>query len=48
VKKDLVAARDLYRAAAEKGHGKAMHNLAVIYAEGPEGKPDYVMAAMVP
>jgi localization factor PodJL len=24
VKKDLVAARDLYRAAAEKGHGKAM------------------------
>ena len=45
MKKDLIAARDLYRAAAEKGQGKAMHNLAVIYAEGPDGKPDYATAA---
>ena len=45
MKKDLVAARDLYRAAADRGHAKAMHNLAVIYAEGPEGKPDYNSAA---
>jgi localization factor PodJL len=45
VKKDPTAARDYYRAAAEKGHGKATHNLAVIYAEGAEGKPDYVTAA---
>jgi localization factor PodJL len=46
VKKDLVAARDLYRAAADKGHGKAMHNLAVLYAEGADGKPDYNTAAV--
>jgi localization factor PodJL len=41
VKKDLAAARDHYRAAAEKGHGKAMHNLAVLYAEGVDGAADY-------
>jgi localization factor PodJL len=46
VKRDLVAARDLYRAAADKGHGKAMHNLAVLYAEGADGKPDYNTAAL--
>ena len=45
VKKDLTAARDLYRAAAEKGHGKAMHNLAVLYAEGVDGATDYRSAA---
>ncbi|MGD9769418.1 MAG: tetratricopeptide repeat protein, partial [Pseudolabrys sp.] len=27
------------------GHAKAMHNLAVIYAEGIDGKPDYKTAA---
>ena len=41
VKKDLVHARRLYLAAAAKGNGKAMHNLAVLYAEGIEGRPDY-------
>ena len=46
MRKDLAAARDLYRAAAEKGHGKAMHNLAVLYAEGVDGKPDYRSAAI--
>ena len=45
VKRDLAAARELYRAAADKGHGKAMHNLAVLYAEGVDGKPDYNAAA---
>ncbi len=32
-------------AAAGKGHAKAMHNLAVLYAEGIDGKPDYASAA---
>jgi localization factor PodJL len=45
VKKDLAAAQKLYIAAASKGHAKAMHNLAVLYAEGAEGKPDYTSAA---
>jgi localization factor PodJL len=45
VKKDLIAARDLYRAAADQGHGKAMHNLAVLYAEGIDGAADYRTAA---
>ena len=31
--------------AAGKGHAKAMHNLAVLYAEGIDGKPDYASAA---
>src|SRR4029077_4594955 len=30
---------------AEKGHAKAMHNLAVLYAEGVDGKPNYRLAA---
>jgi localization factor PodJL len=45
VKKDLESARKLYVAAAGKGHAKAMHNLAVLYAEGIDGKPDYASAA---
>jgi localization factor PodJL len=45
VKKDLAAARDLYRAAAEKGNSKAMHNLAVLYADGINGPADYHNAA---
>ena len=45
MKKNLAAARDLYRAAADKGHGKAMHNLAVLYAEGVDGAADYRTAA---
>jgi localization factor PodJL len=32
-------------AAAAKGNAKAMHNLAVLYAEGIDGKPDYKAAA---
>ena len=30
--------------AAERGNAKAMHNLAVLYAEGFDGKPDYASA----
>jgi localization factor PodJL len=32
-------------AAAEAGNAKAMHNLAVLFAEGFDGKPDYQNAA---
>jgi localization factor PodJL len=45
VKKHVDAARRLYLTAAEAGHAKAMHNLAVLHAEGMEGKPDYQTAA---
>ena len=45
MKKNLVTARDFYLAAAAKGNGKAMHNLAVLYAEGVDGTPDYPNAA---
>ena len=45
MKKDLATARDLYTAAAAKGNGKAMHNLAVLYAEGVNGPADYRTAA---
>ena len=38
-------ARDYYEKAATQGHVRAMHNLAVIEAEGVEGKPDYAGAA---
>src|SRR5262249_34293128 len=34
-----------YLAAGEAGHAKALHNLAVLYAEGIDGKPDYQTAA---
>jgi localization factor PodJL len=44
VKKDLERARRLYASAAAQGHAKAMHNLAVLYAEGVEGKPDFTKA----
>ena len=44
MKKDLAPARRLYLAAANKGNSKAMHNLAVLYAEGIDGKPDYATA----
>jgi localization factor PodJL len=45
VKKDIEAARRLYLAAAKAGNAKAMHNLAVLYAEGAIGrKPDYQSA----
>ena len=46
MKKDLAKARDLYAAAAEKGNGKAMHNLAVLYAEGINSPADYKTAAL--
>ena len=45
LKRDRALARQLYTAAAEKGHAKAMHNLAVLYAEGFDGKPNYRLAA---
>ena len=32
-------------AASQSGNAKAMHNLAVLYAEGIDGKPDYATAA---
>ena len=32
-------------AAGEAGNAKALHNLAVLYAEGIDGKPDYQTAA---
>ena len=41
MKKDLAQARRLYLTAANKGNSKAMHNLAVLSAEGIDGKPDY-------
>jgi localization factor PodJL len=34
------------RAAAAQGNVKAMHNLAVLFAEGAEGEPDYEQAAL--
>ena len=45
MKKDLETARRLYLSAADRGHAKAMHNLAVLYAEGIDGKPDYKTAS---
>jgi localization factor PodJL len=45
VKKNLETARRYYMAAGEAGHAKALHNLAVLYAEGIDGKPDYQTAA---
>ena len=45
MKKDLDKARQLYIAGADKGNAKAMHNLAVLYAEGIDGKPDYRTAS---
>ena len=38
-------ARRLYIQAGEAGNAKALHNLAVLYAEGMDGKPDYQSAA---
>jgi len=45
VKKDLEKARQFYLTGADKGNAKAIHNLAVLYAEGIDGKPDYREAA---
>ena len=42
--RDLSLARIWYQRAAERGNAKAMHNLAVLHAEGVAGKPDYAMA----
>lgn len=42
--RDLALARVWYQRAAERGNAKAMHNLAVLHAEGASGKPDYAMA----
>lgn len=46
VDRDLYAAREWYTRAAEGGNARAMHNLAVLYAEGSlTGAPDYAAAA---
>ena len=45
VTKNLDNARHLYTVAGEAGNAKALHNLAVLYAEGIDGKPDYQTAA---
>lgn len=46
VTRDLDRARNLYRRAAEQGNVRAMHNLAVLAADGGDaGKPDYATAA---
>jgi localization factor PodJL len=46
VAKDRTQARTLYTLAADSGHVKAMHNLAVLIAETPaaDGKPDFAAA----
>ena len=45
VDKDARKAREWYQRAAEAGNVRAMHNLAVLSAEGVDGKPDYAAAA---
>ena len=42
--RDANLARVWYTRAAEQGNAKAMHNLAVLHAEGVSGKPDYATA----
>ncbi|MCJ2070396.1 hypothetical protein MKK75_16580 [Methylobacterium sp. J-030] len=44
---DLDKAKLWYGRAAEQGHARSMHNLAVIFAENPaaNGKPDFASAA---
>ena len=43
--KDLAAAQNWYGRAADAGNVKAMHNLAVLYAEGAGGTPDLEAAS---
>ncbi len=45
VARDTARAKTLYQRAADRGNIRAMHNLAVLYAEGADGKPDYAAAA---
>jgi localization factor PodJL len=46
VGRDIALAKAWYERAAEKGNARAMHNLAVLLAEGgADGKPDYAAAA---
>ncbi|MDN3718491.1 SEL1-like repeat protein [Roseibium salinum] len=45
MEKDLAKARAWYTSAAEAGNAKAMHNLAVLHAEGGGEQPDYAAAA---
>ena len=48
VTRDLALARGWYERAAEKGNARAMHNLAVLLAEGgSDRKPDYAAAAEI-
>jgi localization factor PodJL len=45
VPRDAAKARELYKKAADAGNARAMHNLAVLFAQdGGEGKPDYAGA----
>ena len=41
----MATARSYYVAAAERGNAKAMHNLAVLFADGGGKGPDYANAA---
>jgi len=45
VERDYARARLWYERAAEAGNARAMHNYAVLLAEGGDGKPDYPTAA---
>jgi len=44
VAQDKTTARTWYERAAAKGNLKAIHNLAVIHADGSKGKPDFAKA----
>ncbi len=44
VTRDLSLSKMWYQRAAEAGNTRAMHNLAVLIAEGADGKPDYAGA----
>ena len=45
IPQDYVAASNWYRIAAEHGHAKAQHNLALMYDEGQGVPQDHVVAA---
>jgi localization factor PodJL len=44
VQRDLNRARTWYERAGISGNTRAMHNLAVLFAEGIDGKPDFASA----
>ncbi|QLP96273.1 MAG: sel1 repeat family protein [Rhodoblastus sp.] len=45
--RDLAQAKSWYQRAADAGNARAMHNLAVLTAEGAGDKPDYAAAAQL-